>query len=127
MSVHATSAAAQVQHCANDPHKLISLLMAGTLERIGQARQSIYDNKRDDFDILLVKIVSIIKGLRASLDFNHGGEIALNLDGLYEYMLARLTDGTQCPEDDVLALNELESLMTQVKEGWDAMPAGRAA
>ena len=126
MAIKATSAAEHVEASANDPHKLISLLMAGTLERIAQAKSSLTHNNAQETEILLGKIVAIIKGLRQSLNFDNGGDIAVNLDSLYEYMLDQIT------LDDIAAvhlpvLTEVESLMQEVKEGWDAMPESVAA
>ncbi|WP_370978929.1 flagellar export chaperone FliS [Agaribacterium sp. ZY112] len=126
MAVDVTSASLHVDECANDPHKLISLLMAGTLERISQARQSISSENKEEADILLGKIISIINGLRASLDFNSGGDIAVNLNSLYEYMLERIPNSKDS-DQGLVALDEISNLMAQVKDGWDAMPKGQAA
>ena len=66
------------------------------------------------------KLLAIINGLRNCLDFERGGEIALNLNDLYMYMAERLED----TEGDahLLALTEVRHLMLEVKAGWDNMP-----
>jgi flagellar protein FliS len=63
--------------------------------------------------------VSIITGLRMSLDKEKGGEIAENLDDLYDYMNRRIMEGAQ--ENDVSKLTEVTSLLLEIKSGWDAI------
>lgn len=98
------------------PHRVIALLLDGALERIAQARQSLHADNAADFDILLLKTVGILNGLRASLNFDQGGEIAKNLDALYTYVAASLTD-----KPDESTLQEAEQLLSQVKSGWDGI------
>jgi flagellar protein FliS len=57
--------------------------------------------------------------LRSSLDMNAGGEIARNLEDLYDYMERRLTAANV--ESSVEMLDEVASLLKQIKEAWDAI------
>ena len=120
MSITSTAAAKHVAVAGNDPHKLISLLMAGLLERVEQARQSIDEGRESDKLSYLQKITAIIHGLRASLNFNDGGDIALNLDSLYDYMLSCL-DQAGTDLEKTRALDEVSNLMLEIKAGWDAI------
>jgi flagellar protein FliS len=63
---------------------------------------------------------SIIAGLRESLDGAQGGEIAANLDRLYDYMGRRLIEAnrTNAPE----LLDEVSELLRPLKTAWDALP-----
>ncbi|VAX04640.1 Flagellar biosynthesis protein FliS, partial [hydrothermal vent metagenome] len=64
--------------------------------------------------------ISIISdGLRGSLDMDAGGEIAENLDALYEYMLQRLMAGHA--KNDPVALDEVNTLLREIKSGWDGI------
>ncbi len=58
-------------------------------------------------------------GLRESLDQQNGGEIAANLDRLYEYMVARLVEANI--GNDVALIDEVAGLLRNVKSGWDAI------
>lgn len=98
------------------PHRVIALLLDGALERIGQARQSLHSDNADEVDVLVLKTVGILNGLRASLNFDQGGEIAANLDALYDYVAASISD-----RRDESALAEAEQLLSQVKSGWDGI------
>jgi flagellar protein FliS len=64
--------------------------------------------------------ISIIEGMRASLDLDAGGDIARNLNDLYDYMGRRLLEANM--RNDAKALDEVMSLLREIKTGWDAIP-----
>ena len=122
MSVKPTKAASQLSQKGEEPtpHQLISLLMAGMLERVNQAQKSILEGNDEDKEILLGKILAILNGLRSSLNFNTGGKIAHNLDALYVYMIERIYEA-ESPTQEHSALDEVAKLVEEVKAGWDEM------
>ena len=69
---------------------------------------------------MLSALHAIIAALKGSLDLDLGGEIALNLDDLYAYITGRLIDANV--ENSVEAIDEVSSLITQIKVAWDSMP-----
>mgnify|MGYP002039121433 FL=1 len=101
------------------PHRLIQMLMEGALERIAQARGAIARNAYAEKGELIGKAISIIGGLREPLDHEVGGELSQNLDSLYDYMISRLLEANR--EGDVARLDEVSSLLREVKSGWDAI------
>ena len=62
------------------PHKLIQMLLDGALSRILSAKSALKQNEVAKKGEQIGSAISIIEGLRASLDFNQGGEISKNLD-----------------------------------------------
>lgn len=120
MAVAQTKAASYIQEHTEEisSHQIISLLMDGALERIGQALQAHQKNNQTDLQILTHKLVAIINGLRNSLNMG-AGEIAENLDALYEYMVDKITGASQA--DLAPALVEIRGLIGEIKNGWDAM------
>ncbi|MES9903460.1 MAG: flagellar export chaperone FliS [Sedimenticola sp.] len=103
------------------PHRLVQMLMEGALDKIAIAKGAI---DRKDIQLRHDNItwaVSIIDALRSSLDAEKGGEIAVNLEALYLYMNKRLIEGGTA--NDVEALNEVASLLNEIKQAWDSMPA----
>ena len=101
------------------PHRLIQMLMEGGLARIAQARGAMERGQIALKGELLGKSIAIIGGLREGLDLAQGGDIASNLDGLYEYMIARLSEANLSNEP--LILEEVSGLLRNVKQGWDAI------
>ena len=103
------------------PHRLIQMLMDGAIEKVAMAKGFM---ERDEVALKGSHIswaISIIEGLRASLDKNAGGEIADNLDDLYDYMIRRLARSNA--ENNVDLLDEVLSLLRSIKDSWDEIPA----
>ena len=102
------------------PHRLIQMLMDGALDKIAAARGFMERGDVAQKGAHISWAISIIDGLRVSLDKSVGGEIAQNLDDLYNYMMTRLTEANL--RNDVACLTEVTGLLRQIKGAWDAMP-----
>ena len=103
-----------------DPHKLISLLYQGALLAIANAKNSIV---RGDIPArgkaISHAILIIDSGLNASLNKEVGGELALNLAALYQYMSHRLLSANI--NSDLQALDEVTRLLNELKEAWESI------
>src|ERR1035437_7913785 len=76
---------------AASPHKLIVMLFDGAMISVSDAIQHMRAGNIPAKGAAISKAISIIDdGLRASLNKEAGGELALNLEALYEYMSRRL-------------------------------------
>lgn len=93
--------------------------MQGGLERLAQARGAMEREQIPEKGILIGKAIGIIGGLREALDSERGGELAGNLDRLYEYMIARLVEANT--SNDTSLLDEVSALLLEVKSGWDGI------
>jgi flagellar secretion chaperone FliS len=105
---------------ADDPHRLVLMLMDGALERIAMARGCL---QRKDFGqkaALLQRILSILSELRSSLDMQRGGTLARNLDDLYGYMERQLIR-CNC-DNNVGTIDEVASLLVEIRSAWVAVP-----
>lgn len=111
----------QAQAAGADPHRLIQMLMEGGLTRLAQARGAMERQQIAEKGELISKAIGIVNGLRQSLDIEQGGEIAVNLDSLYDYMVRRLMEANL--KNDSAILEEVSGLLREVKEGWDAIAA----
>ncbi|WP_252273089.1 flagellar export chaperone FliS [Pseudomonas subflava] len=101
------------------PHRLIQMLMEGGLTRIAQARGALTRGQLSLKGELIGKSIAIVGGLRESLNFQQGGDVAANLDRLYEYMISRLVEANV--KNAEAPLLEVADLLRNVKEGWDAI------
>lgn len=103
-----------------DPHQLIVMLFDGALERIAIAKGAIERKDIEEKGQKIGRAIAIIDGLRASLDKEHGGDIALSLDDLYEYMQRRLFEANVNNNLDML--NEVADLLVEVRSAWVTIP-----
>ena len=103
-----------------DPHELVKLLFVGLTDRIAMARAALEKGDREARAIAVTKAQKILFGLRDSLDFKAGGELALNLDSLYDYCLRRLVNAHAREDDEIFA--EVMELMVSIREAWKEIP-----
>lgn len=108
-----------------DPHRLIQLLLDGAIDRIAQARGALAAGSVAEMGEALGKAVGIISGLQGCLNREQGGEVAANLDRLYDYMTLRLMDVHR--ERSSAPLEEVGSLLGTLKNGWDGIREEGAA
>jgi flagellar secretion chaperone FliS len=92
-------------------------LMDAALERISAAR-----TRRGRVHLDGVKpAVEIIVELRAALDLDRGGPVAVNVDDLYDYMCRRLRSAGS--PNGLAALDEVSHLLHALRSAWAFLPA----
>ncbi|MBX9754434.1 MAG: flagellar export chaperone FliS [Pseudomonadaceae bacterium] len=114
---HSVNISAQVAEAS--PHRLIQMLMEGGLSKLAQARGAMERGQLGLKGELIGHAISIIGGLREGLDLAQGGDVASNLDRLYEYMVARLLEANQ--KDSLEMLDEVAGMLREIKSSWDAI------
>jgi len=112
--------AAESEVAYASPHRLVQMLMEGALDKVATAKGQIDRGDMEGKSRHITWAISIINGLRSSLDMKTGGEIATNLEDLYSYMTRRLIDANV--DNSTEALDEVSGLMVEIKSAWDAMP-----
>ncbi|OFZ71013.1 MAG: flagellar export chaperone FliS [Betaproteobacteria bacterium RBG_16_58_11] len=103
------------------PLQLILLLYDGAIGALATAKGQMQDMKFAEKGRLISKAIGIIEGLRVVLDFDKGGEIAKNLNDLYEYMKHRLTianlkNDPEGPAEVIRLLNDLRTAWAKLDE-----------
>lgn len=108
---------------AADPHKLIVMLFEGAEVALRLAKQQMVDGDVPAKGRSISKAINIIdNGLRASLDKKAGGEIAANLEALYEYMVGRLLHANLNNSPEML--HEVLSLLGELRGAWESIAPG---
>jgi flagellar secretion chaperone FliS len=97
-------------------HRLIQMLFEGAISKLATAQGALERKDLATKGEALSAAIGIIGGLRGSLDMSTG-EIAENLDRLYEYMNIRLLDAGL--HNDLQKIAEVSQLLKTLKSGWD--------
>lgn len=102
---------------AASPHALTLMLLDGFLNAVKHARQALSEGRIGDKGRHIGHASRILdEGLKAPLNLAVGGELARNLNSLYEYMLGRLLHANLHNDDAVL--QEVIKLIEPVREAW---------
>jgi flagellar protein FliS len=105
---------------AANPHKLIVMLFDGAIFAAADALQFMENGDIAKKGKSISKAISIIEsGLRASLDKRAGGEIAENLDALYDYMSRQLLLANLNNNPELIL--EVQKLLKELKSAWEAI------
>ena len=108
------------QLSAASPHRVVQMLMAGAIERLIQGKVAMEQGNIPLKGERLGKALDIIISLRSCLSMEDGGEIASNLDQLYDFMITQVTRANQAnnpqPIDDVI------DIIREIKSAWDQIP-----
>jgi flagellar protein FliS len=106
-------------------HRLILMLLDGALEKVAFARGHMARKNVEGKGSNISWAISIVGGLRGSLDLDAGGPLAADLDALYEYITIRLLEANA--QNDEAKLEEVHRLLAQVHSAWKAIEAAPEA
>lgn len=108
---------AEVAHA--DPHRLVQMLFEGALMRLSRAKLFMEQEDYEAKNAALGRVVEIIGTLQEALDADKGGQVATQLDQLYDYMLRRLLIANKDNSPEVV--DEVIKLLAEIKQGWDGI------
>ena len=91
------------------PHRLIQMLMEGALAKIAVAKGHMERAEIREKGEQIGCAISILEGLKTSLDHDKGGEIARNLEDLYMYMERRLIEANRGNDTSLLDAEQAAS------------------
>jgi flagellar secretion chaperone FliS len=103
------------------PYRAVQALLEKALEQIGLANAALDAGDIEARTLAVGTTVTIVGVLQDNLDKELGGEIAENLDALYDYMTRRLAGVVL--EDDPASLAEVQRLLESIKSAWDGIGA----
>lgn len=102
---------------AADPYKLILMLFEGAQEALNRAKMHMQLNEIAEKGRMISKAIMIIDhGLKASLDMNAGGDLAIKLQALYDYMTHQLLVANI--QNNVEKITEVNKLLSELHSAW---------
>ena len=99
------------------PHQLVTLLFEALQQSLFKAKAAMQCNDFQTKGQAIGRAVRILEeGLKAGLDMNQGGELALNLQTVYDICILKLTETNL--RNSVALLDEVSSLIHPIADGW---------
>ncbi len=96
--------------------QILLMLYDGAIRFSKQAKAAIKDNDIATKGKYIGKTMAIISEFSNSLDHDIGGDMAANLDALYNYMLSELSKANV--KDDVAPINTVCSMLCELRATW---------
>ncbi|APG27363.1 flagellar export chaperone FliS [Syntrophotalea acetylenivorans] len=97
--------------------QILIMLYDGAIRFTRQAINAIETGDQNGKTHGIQKAMAIISEFRNTLDHNIGGEIAANLDALYEFMISSLTQANL--KNDLEPLQVVDNLLSDLRETWN--------
>lgn len=104
---------------AANPHELINLLLQGARTHIATAQGNIARKQIIEKGEHLSRALSIIAGLKSSLNHEEGGEIATNLLKVYEHIEILILKANLHNNEELLI--QSNAMLAQIHEAWQAI------
>jgi flagellar protein FliS len=101
--------------------ELIQMLFDGLVESLSAAKGHIQHNSISEKGKAISRATRIVIGLQGALDFEKGGELATNLNDLYNYVTRRLLHINL--RNDLVALDEIYGIISEIREAWKQVPS----
>ena len=107
------------------PIDLVVLVYERIDDKLLLAEQAVATNNTAQLGEQMQQATDLLQqGLVATLDFERGGDVALNLGRVYDYCQRRMLQGHL--RRDVEALREARKLLAELREGWVGIQQGKA-
>jgi flagellar protein FliS len=107
------------------PYQVIQLMLDAVLSRVTEACGHVERGEVAAKGEKIGKALGIIEALMLGLDKERGGDLATNLERLYDYASRTLLRANL--ENRVDLLKEVSSLLREIKLGWDGIAAAAKA
>ena len=106
------------------PHQVVQVMLDAVLARIAEATGHLERGEVAAKGEKIGKALAIIEALMLGLDKERGGDLAQNLERLYDYASRTLLKANL--ENSADLLKEVTSLLRELKLGWDGIAPAKA-
>lgn len=118
----------ETQVRSSSPLELVVLLYDAAIRAGQQAREAMARRDIATRSVSISKMMAIVGELQNTLDMERGGDVAKELDRLYDWSTSRLVDATQ--KQDAKPIEEVVKVMEMLRDAWQTIakpPVGAAA
>lgn len=107
------------------PHQVVKVMLDALLSRIAEASGHMERGESQAKGEKIGKALGLIEALTLGLDKERGGELAANLERVYDYASRTLLKAQLESRTDLL--KEVSGLLREIKLGWDGIaPTAKA-
>lgn len=108
------------------PHHLVGLLFDGLTQSLNATKAHMQTANYEEKGRSVGRAVRILEeGLKAALDMQKGGEIAVNLHRVYDFCIFRLTEANL--RNDAAMVDEVIKVIRPIADGWSQIRGDVAA
>jgi flagellar protein FliS len=104
------------------PERLVVALYERMLRDLEDARTDLASDRKTAFNSRVVGIQNIVTELRNALDHEIGGDLARNLDAIYDYVFQELL--LSIVDRDPAHLDDCTTVLEPLLDAWRQVPAG---
>lgn len=97
----------------------VALLLGGLITALVSAKLAISRSDVASKGEQVSRALDIVDNLRASLDFERGGQLAERLWSIYEYAEVRMLEANIASDSE--KLDEVINLFSEIQAGWSAI------
>lgn len=107
----------------SSPLELVVMLYDGALRFLADGERALAANDLAALGVAVRKALAIVHELQATLDMAKGGDVAAELDRLYDFIQDRLLRVTR--EHDAGALADAQRVLASLAEAWRNIASGQ--
>ena len=104
-----------------DEHELVTLLFKALIGALSGGEVHHHHENKEQVREYLTKACRVLAGLQGSLDYERGGDIAVNLGELYGYSIRKLFAANVNVDSAPDNAAEVKSLLEPIAEAWENM------
>lgn len=116
MAMQAVNGYKQTQAHASTPLERVVLLYDGAVRYMENARDAIGRRDIPARRDALSRTLAIVAELQSTLDMDRGGDLAVELDRIYHYVMTRLMDAAV--NHDARAIDDARRVLDILREAW---------
>jgi flagellar protein FliS len=106
------------------PEQLIVMCYDGMLRFLKSAMNAMDQKNVPEKVRYINKTLAIVEELQSTLNFEKGGEIAVNLDRLYSFFSSELMQASL--DNDLVKMRRIHQMCQDLRESWAKVAADRA-